>query len=665
MDDPAEKLVDGLGDLWEMSGQFLNKVLVEPFTRDTVQQLTAKLKSSPRFQKDILQQYSKLKDAMSTYPGTPINTTTTNLRIFGLQNVKEFSEGLHRPDNILYRANLAYAIGTLVEKIIEGMDDFDSDDMLRLFFATFSRVLKSNEEVVSGSTSCLKATFDLALELQLSAFFQMLDDAAEDGQEDFEALNVLDELFYNGMELRGWDIPGLRYKELTQIQRNTIIDRINKIHNKLDKPRDLQDLRKAFSEPMLIYRCCSWARDRNMELSRQMERVPDGLLGTQEAIDAEIVRIKSPQKGRSTKAKKSSVPPAFYHPNVSPRAGTSIRGKAPVSARAQPQLSQQQSSEEDSAVTAPAYQTERDTTSPDLFEPAQFVGDEGGAEDNHSVARETERYEPTEEERMILSQHVAKKTRQANKENLPYRDPAGAPHSLSDSNERGIRPNKGKGKRLHEEIETEDDDGNATDISQDGGSAFDTQQTPEHSNRQRRRMDPVPGRAGPSRVSIGNSAAREPLNRPGIGSDERTSNTQRTEKYNAVNQEAKLRVAELKIKKTPKERIPWSAEEIECLLELIEDFGSGWAKIKHKDERERNILHCRGQVALKDKARNMKMDFLKYLYIVSTEYNGANHYRANKPLPPNFECIALKKADVEKLKEMGHYDIHTINDDQE
>ena len=656
IDDTAEKLVDGLGELWERSEQFLNKVLVEPFTKDTVLQTTVKLKSSLRFQKDILQQHSKLKDTMGKYPGTPINAASTNLRIFGHQNV---SEGFHRPDNILYRANLAYAIGILMEKIVEGMDDLDSDDMLRLFFATFSRVLKSNEKVVSGSTSCLKATFDLALELQISAFFQMLDDAAEDGEEDFDALKALDLSFYKGMELRGWDIPGLRYKDLTKIQRDTIIDRVNKIHGRLDQNQDLQDLREAFSEPILIYRCFSWARERNIELSRQMERLPDGLLGTLEAIDAEIDHIKSPPKGNNTKTRKNFVQPAFYHPDVSPKVGVSVKGKAPVPMRVQTEISRQGSSEEDSAVTAPAYQTERDTVSTDGndgFEPALFVGDEGGAEDDRSVVRDTERYEPTEEERMMLSQHVAKKTRQANKENLPHR-------GLSESDERSIRLNKGKGKRLHGELGAEDDGGNTTDVSRDGDSAFDTQQTPERSNRQRRYINPVPARAGPSRVPTGNLVARGIRDESRVDSVERMSRTQRTEKYNVVNLEAKQRVAEIKSRKPPKERIAWTAEEIECLLEYIEHQSTGWAAIKDLDTENDNILHCRDAVALKDKARNMKLDFLKYLSITHAEHDGANHYRANKPLPPNFEHVPLRKADIEKLKEMGQYDDHTRDDD--
>jgi hypothetical protein len=55
------------------------------------------------------------------------------------------------------------------------------------------------------------------------------------------------------------------------------------------------------------------------------------------------------------------------------------------------------------------------------------------------------------------------------------------------------------------------------------------------------------------------------------------------------------------------------------LLEGIREFGPRWSEIKSWDQRtyaedDNNWggrLHLRDQVALKDKARNMKVDFLK------------------------------------------------------
>lgn len=56
-------------------------------------------------------------------------------------------------------------------------------------------------------------------------------------------------------------------------------------------------------------------------------------------------------------------------------------------------------------------------------------------------------------------------------------------------------------------------------------------------------------------------------------------------------------------------RVGWSAEETECLLRLISEHGCSWSLIQRMDTKK--ILHRRDQVGLKDKARNLKMIFLK------------------------------------------------------
>ena len=57
-------------------------------------------------------------------------------------------------------------------------------------------------------------------------------------------------------------------------------------------------------------------------------------------------------------------------------------------------------------------------------------------------------------------------------------------------------------------------------------------------------------------------------------------------------------------------RQAWSNEACSRLIEYIEDqnYGTSWSKIERSED---PLLQGRDQVALKDKARNMKMDFLK------------------------------------------------------
>ena len=60
--------------------------------------------------------------------------------------------------------------------------------------------------------------------------------------------------------------------------------------------------------------------------------------------------------------------------------------------------------------------------------------------------------------------------------------------------------------------------------------------------------------------------------------------------------------------KNPQSRTFWTREEEGQLMDLIKDYGCSWTKLKTMDRE--NILESRDQVALKDKARNMKVNFL-------------------------------------------------------
>ena len=58
-------------------------------------------------------------------------------------------------------------------------------------------------------------------------------------------------------------------------------------------------------------------------------------------------------------------------------------------------------------------------------------------------------------------------------------------------------------------------------------------------------------------------------------------------------------------------RKSWTDEETGLLLDLIEAHGTSWRLLKQIDLENDHVLKDRDQVALKDKARNMKLDFLK------------------------------------------------------
>lgn len=81
-----------------------------------------------------------------------------------------------------------------------------------------------------------------------------------------------------------------------------------------------------------------------------------------------------------------------------------------------------------------------------------------------------------------------------------------------------------------------------------------------------------------------------------------------------MNEEAKRRVAMSK-SVVNQSRVPWTVAECETLVELIAEHGNGYAAISKSQEAHDTIQERhREQVALKDKARNVKMDYLLYVF---------------------------------------------------
>lgn len=78
-------------------------------------------------------------------------------------------------------------------------------------------------------------------------------------------------------------------------------------------------------------------------------------------------------------------------------------------------------------------------------------------------------------------------------------------------------------------------------------------------------------------------------------------------RYEIINSTAKAVVVAQNFRE-PRERHAWTEDEKAALIEGVEEYGCRWALIKSEYG---NYLERRTQVDLKDKARNMKMDYIK------------------------------------------------------
>lgn len=83
-----------------------------------------------------------------------------------------------------------------------------------------------------------------------------------------------------------------------------------------------------------------------------------------------------------------------------------------------------------------------------------------------------------------------------------------------------------------------------------------------------------------------------------------------SEAYKATNEVAKMTTA-ARTKKKVQTRKAWTDLETETLINLIQDHGTSWKLLKDQDVNK--VLLDRDQTSLKDKARNIKLDYLKWV----------------------------------------------------
>ncbi len=157
------------------------------------------------------------------------------------------------------------------------------------------------------------------------------------------------------------------------------------------------------------------------------------------------------------------------------------------------------------------------------------------------------------------------------------------------------------------------------EISSD--SDFQTQVESSNAAKQRRSKPAIkrpssrPKRRLPKKVRVQEHVDDRSLDeRAEVASDEQEAEvplSQRYREYVRVNQSAKQKMAV--VTKPPQSRTAWTGAETDMLYHLITEYGTSWKLLKAEDLAQGHVLEGRDQVALKDKARNMKMDFLKYV----------------------------------------------------
>jgi len=118
----------------------------------------------------------------------------------------------------------------------------------------------------------------------------------------------------------------------------------------------------------------------------------------------------------------------------------------------------------------------------------------------------------------------------------------------------------------------------------------------------------------------------------------------------------------------PRRRIFWTKEDTEAVIELIREHGSYWAHMEDKARREKLFAVRRTQQQIRDKARNIKVDILRYAIrplpffsrpfstFSSSESTNVVIFsciRNDGVLPNNFDAVLLSAKDRNLLIRCG------------
>ncbi|KAI6247528.1 hypothetical protein HI914_04304 [Erysiphe necator] len=174
------------------------------------------------------------------------------------------------------------------------------------------------------------------------------------------------------------------------------------------------------------------------------------------------------------------------------------------------------------------------------------------------------------------------------------------------------------------------------------GSTENYESEDQNFEEDRRNPDPsrrmlVPAAQRPSAFQCNSSLPKQASNQLRVGIDDSSGSSEEEGRstHHTISQittAAKQNAARSRMTSSGVQiRVPWSHNDEELLLNGIEKYGCSWSSLL-------NIIrgweYERDQVALKDKARNMKVSFLK----------------AGVPLPKNFHKIRLGKKEVASVK---------------
>ncbi|MCJ1250675.1 hypothetical protein MMC30_007903 [Trapelia coarctata] len=739
----AEDMLNALPDLADASDKVLKVVLLHKVAGVSDERVETRIRTlqSPTStaSNNLSRQLPGYREQKAVYGNELyINLSIALRAMLGVRRPAEVGTGPWRPDDVLYKANLAnLAIDVLAlranvkQLFVEKMErDFPAP-----FLSQVSSIRQSSHS--AGVSLLVRETFEAAFSLRVQMFLSMVNQRIH--EPNFDPDKMLGQVFYDGdiyngdTNLKGWEIRGLRTADLSKQQRKEAANRLDTIRthfreghlNSFDEVVDIQALEVNFPWSECVMKLLLWARQRANEIETHLASL-GGVDGLQEALEAELQNRKDmgaksteevggdtglvvldfipsevshrpseqiePMKNATSTTSRATRTSLMYS---TPSAVSTTRKKLAAvrlaNQREGVQPSPLNSNPASTIVSSSDTKRTQTTRSNGLQAPTTLPAQvlEGVASEDDPEEYDLPQVNDNEpyghsgpdvtsaEIRLRILQTQNKTLAEQDKENRPQDESAFA----SPQNKRSFVDRQPNAQKVSFESQPSTQTGSSAsrakrarpdDVYESNGNhmsdpseedSFQTQDQPRVSRPNqatgtKRTSSTAASRPLPKRTRLTQERERSVTLESDFQAAVNDPNGQpplsQIQIYNAARTQSKIATVQHGQKRGQKRvqrRTPWTDEETETLQELIGTEGVSWSLLKSIDQKSGKILANRDQVALKDKARNMYIDYLK----------------SGIAIPPNFEHIPLKMADKIKLRDHYQIDLFALeeNDDED
>ena len=274
-----EEIIDTLPDLSEASDKVLSFAIPAELSETSVATAVAQL------QNNDTREHKKLKRLGDTFEvqrkdygiKTYIHVGDTLRKLLG-RKVAPISEqtASWRPDALFQKANLANLVLKIVSIAEQDEKDHFLEDIASIFPHPFAQRLGLAQSLTPECTALAEATFQLALEIRTQEAIMLF--ARHVRKINFDPDTVLLQLFYDGNELKGWTVLGLRAEDLGKEAKDTILKRVERLRGAFQQngqaPSNGQfsgvdSLRVDFPWTTFTQKIVAWAGQRLVEIEIQ------------------------------------------------------------------------------------------------------------------------------------------------------------------------------------------------------------------------------------------------------------------------------------------------------------------------------------------------------------------------------------------------------------